>query len=108
MVRELAKDAVHLKMRSSQECPLISVYEFCYAAGFGLRLMKETKEKTEELKSITDFQELKKEMAGLVWGFEGWESLEHGEKLKRLLLTCRITGSLDEDALALFDMGYKG
>ena len=88
---ELSRDAVLLKMKSRWSAPLISSLEYSYAAGLGLRKMG-TEAEIKELVKASD-----------VWG-----TFEQGEKLKNMLLSCRVKDKLDENTRLLFDMGYQG
>lgn len=105
---ELSRDAVHLKMKSKWDAPLISELEFCYAAGLGLKKMGTEEAIVNELRGIKEFDEFRKRVMELVRTSEVWGTFEYGEKLKKLLLTCRINGSLNENTSTLFDMGYQG
>lgn len=109
MVQQIARDAVHIKLRVPNESPLISVYEFCYAAGFGLFKMNASLETVDEIRKITDFEELKKRMHDLVLASDIWDQFPEGERLKKLIAGCRLKNrQLDGDSAALFEMGIKG
>lgn len=108
MIRQLARDAVRIKMAAKMESPLISVYEFCYAAGFGCKIMGLPKEKTEELSCIADFADLKQQVQDLARAQKAaFEEDPQKTRLHSLLVGCRCRGELDEDARALFEMGCE-
>ena len=44
----------------------------------------------------------------LVKASDVWGTFEQGEKLKNMLLSCRVKDKLDENTRLLFDMGYQG
>lgn len=106
MVREIVKDAIHIKMKARMESPLISVYEFCYAAGLGLKIMGTSAEEAEQLKNL-EFLEFKSKVQDAVRGSQAFADAANGERLKSLIVGCRIKkGEMSEDARALFDMGF--
>ena len=108
MVREIARDAVRIKMTVPVEAPLISVYEYCYALGLGASVMKLPKETAEELKNMDDFSALKERASSIIKASEDvWDTIENGQRLKFLILGCRIHAEMNEDARWLFDLGYK-
>ena len=105
---ELSRDAVWLKMKSRWNAPLISALEYSYAAGLGLQKMKTDNEVFLELRSMDDFAEFRDKVKGLVKSSDVWSTFEYGEKLKDMLLSCRVKDKLDENTRLLFDMGYQG
>lgn len=105
---ELSRDAVHLKMKSRWAAPLISALEYSYAAGLGLRKMGTDSATADALKQMDDFVAFRDKVKELVKASDVWSTFEHGEKLKELLLTCRVKDKLDENTRTLFDMGYQG
>lgn len=105
---ELSRDAVLLKLKSRWDAPLISALEYSYAAGMGLRKMGTDKERYLELRSMEDFTEFREKIKELVRESDVWTSFDQGEKLKELLLSCRVKDKLDENTRMLFDMGYHG
>ena len=109
MVTQIARDAVHIKMNNSYEAPLISAYEYCYAAGYALFRMSASAETVEAVGRIQDFDELKETMKEMAEAWDGWQQFERGERLKELLTGCRIKKKeIDEDARVLFHMGAHG
>ncbi|MGN0353601.1 MAG: DUF3837 family protein [Muricoprocola sp.] len=108
MVREIVRDAVRIKMTVPVEAPLISIYEYCYALGLGASIMKLPKEMTEELKNMDDFSTLKEKASSIIKASgDVWDSIENGQRLRSLLLGCRIHAKMDDDARWLFDLGYQ-
>lgn len=105
---ELSRDAVLLKLKSRWDAPLISALEYSYAAGMGLRKMGIDRERYLELRSMEDFTEFREKIKKLVREFDVWTAFDQGEKLKELLLSCRVKDKLDENTRMLFDMGYQG
>lgn len=105
---ELSRDAVLLKMKSRWDAPLISALEYSYAAGLGLRKMETDPETFQELRAMEDFVMFRDKVKELVKASDVWSSFEYGEKLEKLLLTCRVKDKLDENTRRLFDMGYQG
>lgn len=105
---ELSKDAVQLKLKSRWDAPLISALEYSYAAGLGLRRMGADDSVFQKLRSVEDFTEFRDKMKELVKSSDIWSTLEHGEKLKEMLLSCRTKDKLDENTRLLFEMGYQG
>ncbi len=108
MVRDIVRDAIHIKMKAKAESPLISVYEFCYAAGLGWKIMGIPEEEAAQLKQL-EFLELKEKVQKAVSESGAFADVPDGERLKRLIVGCRIkAGEMSEDARALFDMGFSG
>lgn len=106
MVRDIVRDAIHIKMKAQAESPLISVYEFCYAAGLGLKITGMSAEEKEQLKAL-EFLDMKAKVQDMVRGSEAFTDIANGERLKSLIVGCRIKkGEMSEDARALFDMGF--
>ena len=103
MSPELSKDAVLLKLASPWECTLISVYEYCYAAC----RMKLSAAEVEDLRGIRDLSLFKKKMAEYVNASSVWTQTEHGERLRKMLLSCRIQGEIGKIAAGLFEEGLK-
>lgn len=108
MVKELARDAVQIKMKAKEESPLISVYEFCYAAGLGLRVMGIPAAEAEKLRGEEDFLELKKKVQELVKDSAAFADYPNGGRLQSLITGCRFKGQMAPEAYELFDMGYRG
>ncbi len=108
MIRELVQDALRIKMAAEKESPLISAYEFCYAAGLGCRVMGVPQEKAQTLRDMDSFEEMKKQMQEMTReNREIFGGVLHGERLCSLLLGCRFHGQADADARALFQTGYE-
>ena len=105
---ELSRDAVYLKMKSKWDAPLISALEYSYAAGLGLRKMGTDSETVQALRQMEEFESFRERVMELVKASDVWGTFEYGEKLKKLLLTCRVKDKLDEHTRTLFDMGYQG
>lgn len=109
MEKQIVRDAVHIKLKVPVESPIISVYEFCYASGYGLYKMNASAETIEEIRKITDFEQLKQKMHEIVSGSDIWDSFPEGERLKSLILGCRLKDrQMNEDSRELFEMGIKG
>ncbi|MDO4523243.1 MAG: DUF3837 family protein [Eubacteriales bacterium] len=108
MVLSLVRDAIHIKMKARMESPLISVYEFCYAAGLGLHGLEASQETIEALHSLASFAEFKSQVQKLAEESDRWETVPFGERLRSLLHGCRIEGELNADAWTLFGMGLSG
>ena len=109
MVKQIARDAVHIKMNNSYEAPLISAYEYCYAAGYALFRMGASQETVKEVGQIQGFEELKGKMKELTEEADAWGNFPQGERLKELITGCRIKNKeIDEDARELFHMGTQG
>lgn len=108
MVKGLARDAVQIKMKATEESPLISVYEFCYAAGLGLRVMGIPAAEAEKLRGEEDFLELKKKVQELVKDSAAFADYPNGGRLQSLLTGCRYKGEMTDEARELFDMGFEG
>lgn len=106
MVRELTRDAVQIKMKSKQQCPLISAHEYCYAAGLGLKVMGISRDEAQKIRDSEKLEEMYEVVDGLVKASERFAVYPNGEKLKQLILDCRIKETITEDSRALFDMGY--
>ena len=105
---ELSRDAVLLKMKSRWDAPLISASEYSYAAGLGLRKMGTDDTVFRELRLMEDFVEFRDKVKELVKASDVWSTFEYGEKLRDMLLSCRVKDKLDENTRLLFDMGYQG
>lgn len=105
---ELSRDAVLLKMKSRWDAPLISALEYSYAAGLGLRKMGTDDTVFRELRPMEDFVEFRDKVKELVKASDVWSTFEFGEKLRDMLLSCRVKDKLDENTRLLFDMGYQG
>lgn len=95
-------------MKLKNESPLISVYEFCYAAGLGLKIMGTAEEKAKELRDSEDFSDMKSKVQEMVHDSLKFDDYPNGGRLKSLITGCRIRGEMSEDARSLFDMGYTG
>lgn len=108
MVKELARDAVQIKMKAKEESPLISVYEYCYAAGLGMKIVGAPAEKAEGLRAQEDFLELKKQIKEQIKDSAAFEDYPGGPRLKSLITGCRFKGQMSDEARELFDMGYQG
>lgn len=108
MVLSIVKDAIHIKMKLKNESPLISVFEFCYAAGLGCRIMGMDAGQFEKFRNAEAFMDMKAEVQELVKSSEKFADDPQKERLKNLIAGCRIRGDLSEDARLLFDMGYTG
>lgn len=109
MEKQIVRDAVHIKLQVPIESPIISVYEFCYICGYGLNKMNASAEVIEEIRGITDFELLKKKIHETVGSSDVWESIPQGERLKSLILGCRLKNrQIDGQARELFEMGIKG
>lgn len=108
MVLSIVRDAVHIKMKLRNESPLISVYEFCYAAGLGLKVMGVAAEEAAGYKDAESFQDMKTSVQEMVKESDKFEDYPNGPRLQSLITGCRIRGEMSEDARALFDMGYAG
>lgn len=108
MIREIVRDAIHLKMKAKEESPLISVYEFCYAAGLGLNIMGVPVDKAEAWRKEEDFLKFKAQIQNEVKESDAFEAYPNGERLKNLIVGCRVGGSMSQDARILFDMGFQG
>ncbi|MDO4299596.1 MAG: DUF3837 family protein [Lachnospiraceae bacterium] len=106
MVRELTRDAVQIKMKSKQQCPLISVHEYCYSAGLGLKVMGVSREEAQKIRNSENLEEMYETVDPLVKASERFAAYPNGEKLKQLILDCRVKETITEDSRALFDMGY--
>lgn len=107
MVRQLAADAIRIKMKAKKESPLISVYEFCYAAGLSARMMDMPRSRAEELIQMDSFADFKKQIQELAKASGLFAGYPDGERLQHLVVSCRHKGQMDEDARALFEMGYQ-
>lgn len=107
MVKEIVRDAILIKLKIRQESPLISAPEFCFAAGLAAAYMELSEEQAKELCQLQDFEELKARMRELVKASEVWESIPEGERLKSLILGCRIREEITDEARELFEMGRK-
>ena len=108
MVKGLARDAVQIKMKATEESPLISVYEFCYAAGLGLRVMGVSAEEAGKLRETEDFQKLKEKVQKLARESAAFADYPNGGRLQSLLTGCRYKGEMTDEARELFDMGFAG
>lgn len=108
MVKELARDAVQIKMKAREESPLISVYEFCYAAGLGLRVMGIPAKEAGKLREEEEFLELKKQVQEMAEASGAFAEYPNGPRLQSLLTGCRFKGPMSREARELFDMGYAG
>ncbi|MDO4633875.1 MAG: DUF3837 family protein [Eubacteriales bacterium] len=107
MVLSLVQDAIFLKLKARVESPLISVYEFCFATGLGLSRTNAPEALKEELCQETEFADLKKKVQKYAEESSGWESFPYGERLRNLLLGCRIYEPINEDAQTLLKMGLQ-
>ena len=107
MVQSIVRDAVQIKMKLKAESPLISVDEFCYAAGLGLKISGMEEKAAEGIRDMVDFLKLKDKVKELLREDKNLDEYPQGERLKSLILGCRIRGEMSEDARALFDMGYQ-
>ena len=87
---------------------MISALEYSYAAGLGLRKMGTDDTVFRELRPMEDFLEFRDKVKELVKASDVWSTLEYGEKLRDMLLSCRVKDKLDENTRLLFDMGYQG
>ena len=105
---ELSRDSVLLKMKSRWDAPLISALEYSYAAGMGLRKMGTDDAVFQELRLTEDFVKFCDKVKELVKASDVWSTFEYGDKLKDMLLSCRVKDKLDENTRLLFDMGYQG
>ena len=94
-------------MNLKYESPLISVYEFCYAAGLGLKIGGLEKKEAQEIRDLNDFLKLKDKVKDVLKENDSLDEYPDGKRLKNLILGCRIKGEMSEDAQALFDMGYE-
>lgn len=95
-------------MAAKEESPLISVYEFCYAAGIGCRILQLPREETEQLLAAETFPDFKTQIQNRMRGEEeAFLKAEHGKRLYRLIVSCRHKGQMDEDARSLFADGYS-
>ena len=108
MVLSIVRDAVHIKMKLKNESPLISVPEFCYAAGLGCRIMGVIETDKNALQNEEVFGNLKEQVQQLARGSESFANIPNGDRLKSLIVGCRIRGEMSEEARRLFDMGYDG
>ncbi|MDO4343785.1 MAG: DUF3837 family protein [Eubacteriales bacterium] len=108
MVLGIVRDAIHLKLKAREESPLISVYEFCYAAGLGLRIMEIQWETAEKIRDTEDFISVKNKVQEMVKDSQAFENYPNGLRLKNLIAGCRIGGQMSEEARLLFDMGFSG
>lgn len=109
MIAVLARDAVRIKMAAKEESPLISAYEFCYAAGLGCRAMHVAQEEAEALIASETFVDFKTRIQDKVKDASDlFGAVPNGERLLSLIRSCRFRGEMDEDARALFQMGYLG
>ena len=61
-----------------------------------------------ELRPMEDFLEFRDKVKELVKASDVWSTFEYGEKLRDMLLSCRVKDKLDENTRLLFDMGYQG
>lgn len=108
MIVQLARDAVQIKIKARAESPLISVYEFCYAAGLGLRIMDCPKEQARQMVTEKTFAEFKAQVRELAAQSQAFADVPDGARLKSLITGCRIRGEFSEEARQLFYMGYEG
>ena len=107
MVLELIRDAIAIKMKIKEESPLISVYEFCYAAGLGCKIMKVPDEEADRLTDMESFADFKACVQELTKASEdAFSAYPNGTRLYRLLMGCRYKGQMDADAIKLFQMGF--
>lgn len=108
MIKQLARDAVQIKMSIKNESPLLSVYEYCYAVGFALSRMGADDALTAELRGFDDMEQWKARVNPLVKEAAAWERFSGGTRLRDLLLGCRISEKINAEALELFEMGLSG
>ncbi len=106
MVLELARSAIYIKMAAKVESPIISTFEYCFASGLACKKMGISEEKKNAIRDLNDFKEIKNQMKELVEASDVWSSFEHGDRLKSLLLGCRINNPMDDQARELFDQGF--
>ncbi len=108
MVIGLVRDAVKIKMAAKEESPLISAYEFCYAAGLGCRILGLAPEKTRELAKTDDFAQFKQRVQELTRNAEdAFAEYPNGSRLYSLLTGCRYKGAMNADARKLFELGLQ-
>lgn len=95
-------------MAARAESPLISVYEFCYAAGLGCRIAQVPQEEAGRMIAAESFADFKEQIQRRCEDAGGmFASFPDGERLHSLIAGCRHRGELDEDARALFEMGFQ-
>ncbi len=108
MVKGLVRDAVQIKMKTKEESPLISVYEFCYAAGLGLRVMGVPEAEVKKLCQEEDFLKLKEKVQEMAKKSAAFADYPGGIRLQSLLVGCRYKGGMTQEAYELLDMGFCG
>ncbi len=107
MIPKLVEDAVRIKLAAKEESPLISAYEFCYAAGLACQVLRLSREEAEQLAAPGDFAVWKANVQERVRaGREAFRAREHGDRLYRLVSGCRHRGQMTEAARQLFWAGY--
>lgn len=105
MVIDLVVQAVQIKIRAKMESPLISVYEFCNAAGLGLKALGASEEQMRELADGT-FADFKMQVQALVKESGAFAGDPDRERLKSLIAGCRVRGEFSGEARQLLEMGY--
>lgn len=108
MILSIIRDAIHIKMRLRNESPLISVPEFCYAAGLACSIMEMDAEQTNTFSKSDDFQELKQTIQHLVKESDKFSDDLEETRLQSLIVSCRIDGEMSDEGRELFEMGYTG
>lgn len=107
MVLELVKEAIHIKLTCKSESPIISPAEFCFAAGYALKLIESQTDFAQEVRLKTTINEMKMLItAPLNKVQEQYKEDPQASRLVRLLLTCKVEGEVSEELRKLFDMGF--